>query len=245
MQHKLYDNNPNLRKELIYFLSEFILERRVSQIHNVLKERTRYLTVVLEDIYQSQNASAVLRTCECLGIQDLHYIDGVHNFHINPQVVLGSSKWLTLKNYKGKENNSLKAIESLKADGYRIIATSPHVNGKSINDFELEKGKAAVFFGTEKSGLSKIVLDNADEFISIPMFGFTESYNISVSAAIVMYNLINKLRRSQIDFKLSQSESEILLISWLKATSKNWDMLEKRFLQEKKIDLSEKTSQSI
>lgn len=240
MYNKPYTTNPIIRRELIDFLSGFILERRVSQIQNVLKERTRYITVVLEDIYQSQNASAVLRTCECLGIQDVHYIEGLHSFHINPQVVLGSSKWLTIKNYKGSENNSLMAIEALKTNGYRIVATSPHVNEKSIECFDLEKGKVAVFFGTEKSGLSQTVLNNADEFISIPMFGFTESYNISVSAAIVMYTLIKKLRDSQIDFKLPQEESETLLLSWLKATSKNWEMMEKRFFQEKNIEYSEK-----
>lgn len=240
MQNKLYINNPELRKELIDFLSGCILERRVSQIHNVLKERTRYITVVLEDIYQSQNASAVLRTCECLGIQDVHYIEGRHSFHINPQVVLGSSKWLTLRNYKGSENNSIKAIEELRANGYRIIATSPHINQKSIDSFDLEKGKVAVFFGTEKSGLSESVMNNADGFIAIPMFGFTESYNISVSASIVMYTLIKKLRDSEIDYKLSLEDSEILLLSWLKATSKNWEMMEKRFLQEKNIECSEK-----
>jgi len=240
MQNKHYINNPELRRELINFLSGFILERRVSQIRKILKERTRYITVVLEDIYQSQNASAVLRTCECLGIQDVHYIEGRHSFHINPQVVLGSSNWLTLKNYKGSENNSIKAIEALRANGYRIIATSPHINEKSIDSFDLENGKVAVFFGTEKSGLSQTVMTNADGYITIPMFGFTESYNISVSASIVMYTLINKLRQSEIDYKLSLEESEILLLSWLKATSKNWEMMEKRFLQEKNIGCSEK-----
>ncbi|RPH34550.1 MAG: TrmH family RNA methyltransferase [Bacteroidales bacterium] len=240
MHSKRYIDDPIIRRELIDFLSGFILERRVSQIQNVLKERTRYVTVVLEDIYQSQNASAVLRSCECLGIQDIHYIEGVHSFHINPQVVIGSSKWLTIRNYKGTDNNSIKAIESLKSNGYRIVATSPHVNEGSINDFDLDKGKVAVFFGTEKSGLSQTVMKNADEFISIPMFGFTESYNISVSAAIVMYTLIKKLRDSGVDYKLQQEESEILLLSWLKATSKNWEMMEKRFFQEKNIACSEK-----
>ncbi len=240
MQDKLFNSNPELRRELIDFLSRFILERRVSQIKNVLKERTRYITVVLEDIYQSQNASAVLRTCECLGIQDVHYIEGVHSFHINPQVVIGSSKWLTFKNYKGSENNSIKAIESLRANGYRIVATSPHVNEKRIDNIDLGKGKVAVFFGTEKSGLSQTIMNNADEFISIPMFGFTESYNISVSAAIVMSSLLNRLRGSEISYKLALDEGEILLLSWLKSTSKNWEMMEKRFFQEKNIQHFEK-----
>ncbi len=235
MSQKNYYTDPKIRNELISYLSGFILERRVEQIQNVLKERTRYITVVLEDIYQSQNASAVLRTSECLGIQDIHYIEGVHNFHINPQVVLGSNKWLTIKNYKGSENNSQKAISSLKENGYRIVATSPHAHGVTLDDFDLSKGKAAIFFGTEKSGLSQTVLSNADEFVAIPMFGFTESYNISVSAAIVLFTLLNKLRKSDIDFKLSDEEGQILLLSWLKATSKDWPLMEKRFLKEKNL----------
>jgi len=240
MNKTLFINNPSLRSEYIAFLSDFILERRVEQIHNVLDSRTRYITVVLEDIYQSQNASAVLRTCDCLGVQDVHIIEGKHSFNINPQVVLGSSKWLTLTKYKDENNNSLRAIESLRADGYRIVATSPHTKDVSLDCFDLNKGKAALFFGTEASGLSETVLENADEFISIPMYGFTESYNISVSAAIVLYTLIGKLRNSDIKHQLSHDESEILLLAWLKSTTKNWEMMEKRFLLEKKIEYNKK-----
>ena len=235
MSSKDYINDPIIRRDLIDYLSGFILERRIDQIHSVLRERTRYISVVLEDIFQSQNASAVLRTSECLGIQDVHYIEGVHNFHINPQVVLGSNKWLTIKNYKGSDNNALKAIQSLRENGYRIVATSPHAKGVTLDDFDMEKGKVAIFFGTEKSGLSETVLSNSDEFITIPMFGFTESYNISVSAAIVLFTLISKLRKSDISYKLTDEERETLLLSWLKATSKNWTLLEKRFLQEKNL----------
>ncbi len=240
MNNTLFMNNPSLRREFIAFLSEFILDRRVAQIHNVLDNRTRYITVVLEDIYQSQNASAVLRTCDCLGVQNVHVIEGKHSFQVNPQVVRGSSKWLTLTKYSEGGNNSIQAIESLRSEGYRIIATSPHTNNVSLNSFDLDKGKIALFFGTEASGLSQTVLKNADEFISIPMHGFTESYNLSVSAAIVLYTLISKLRNSNIKFKISPEESEILLLSWLKETTKNWEMMEKRFLLEKKIEFSKK-----
>jgi tRNA (guanosine-2'-O-)-methyltransferase len=235
MQNKLFENNPSLRREFIAFLSDFILERRVSQIQNVLEKRTKYITIVLEDIYQSQNASAVLRTCECLGVQDVHIIEGKHNFNINPQVVLGSSKWLTIKKYKKDSNNSMAAIDSLKGDGYRIIASTPHANKVNIESLDLHKGKVALFFGTERTGLSETVFKNADEFIAIPMFGFTESFNISVSAAIILHTLIGKLRDSDIQYHLTPDESEILLLTWLKSTTKNWEMMEKRFLTEKNI----------
>ena len=240
MLNPLFINNPSLRSEYIAFLSDFILERRLSQIHKVLESRTRYITVVLEDIYQSQNASAVLRTCDCMGVQDVHIIEKLHSFHINPQVVLGSSKWLTLTKYKEDDNNSIQAIESLKSAGYRIVATSPHAENVDLDRFDLNKGKIALFFGTEVTGLSETVLKNADEFISIPMYGFTESYNISVSAAIVLNTLISKLRNSDIKYQLIQDEHDMLLLSWLKATTKNCEMMEKRFLLEKNIEYSKK-----
>ncbi|NOU19978.1 MAG: RNA methyltransferase [Bacteroidales bacterium] len=218
------------------FLSECIYERRVSQIQRVLESRTRYITVVLEDIYQSQNASAVLRTCDCLGLQDIHIIENRHSFNINPQVVLGSNKWLTIKKYKNEPDNSIKAIEVLRNEGYRILATTPHTEEVPLDRFDLQKGKVALFFGTELSGLSKTVLNNADEFVSIPMYGFTESFNISVSAAIVLYSLTKTLRDSNIQYQLSDDEREDLLLLWLKATTKKWEMMEKRFLFEKKVE---------
>lgn len=236
MDNSLIASDPLLKKDFIAFLSECIYERRVSQIQRVLESRTRYITVVLEDIYQSQNASAVLRTCDCLGLQDIHIIENKHCFNINPQVVLGSNKWLTIKKYKNEPDNSIKAIEALRNDGYRIVATTPHTEEIPLDRFDLHKGKVALFFGTELSGLSKMVLNNADEFVSIPMYGFTESFNISVSAAIVLYSLTKTLRDSNIQYQLSDDEREDLLLSWLKATTKKWEMMEKRFLFEKKVE---------
>jgi tRNA (guanosine-2'-O-)-methyltransferase len=234
MRNNLTINDPLLRKDFIAFLANCVFDRRVAQIQNVLNNRTRYVTVVLEDIFQSQNASAVLRTCDCLGIQDVHIIEDKHKFNINPQVVLGSTKWLTLKKYSGA-SSTCQAIDNLKAEGYRIVATTPHSKEVSLDDFNVHNGKVALFFGTELTGLSDEVLRKADEFISIPMYGFTESYNISVSAAIVCYSLVNKLRNSEIQYLLAEDESENLLLSWLKATTKNWEMMEKRFLMEKNI----------
>lgn len=245
MSNKLFLNNPSLRKDFIAFLSDCLYERRIQQIQKVLEDRTRYITVVLEDIFQSQNASAVLRTSDCLGIQDIHIIENNNKFNINPKVVMGSSKWLTLSKYNGGADNSIKTIESLKEKGYRIVATTPHTNDVTLEDFDLSKGKFALFFGTEYTGLSKKVLDNADEFIRIPMYGFTESFNISVSAAIILYSLVNRLRESDILYRLSSDERELLLLSWLEASSKNWQMMEKRFLSEYNCHLQKNTCQSI
>lgn len=193
-----------MSKELINYLSEYITPERKELFEKVLSSRTRYLTVVLEDIYQSQNASAVLRSCDCFGIQDVHIIENRNQFKVNPDVTLGSTKWLNLHHYREKEQNTLDCINHLRNQGYRIVATSPHANDTNLEDFDLGKGKAALIFGTELTGISAVVENNADEFLKIPMFGFTESFNISVSAAITLHHLNLRLRQSDIDYLLKE-----------------------------------------
>lgn len=218
-------------ERLIRHFSQFLSDSRIAIFNQVLENRTRYLTVVLEDIFQSQNASAVIRTCDCLGIQDIHVIENRNKFRLNRDVVRGSSKWLNIYRYNKNEDNTGDAIASLRANGYRIIATSPHIEELSPENLNLGIGKAAFFFGAEHKGLTNKVLDQADEFIKIPIYGFTESYNISVSAAIILYNLIRNLRLSGIDWQLDKSEKEALMISWLRENIKRSDLIEKAFLK--------------
>src|SRR6056297_3246880 len=130
-----------MQTELIKYLSSFVTPERLMLFDEVLEQRTHYITVVLEDIYQSQNASAVLRTCDCFGIQYLHIIENRNTFRVNKEVALGASKWLTIQKYNQSAQNSSQAIHALKKEGYRIVATSPHINDKLLKDFSLEKGK--------------------------------------------------------------------------------------------------------
>jgi len=218
-------------KGLIEYLSGFITENRLEQLKHVLEHRTRYLTVVLEDIYQSQNASAVLRTCDCFGVQDVHIIENRNEYKINPDVALGASKWLSLNYYKEKENNTLEAINKLKRAGYRIVATTPHTNDVNLEDFDLNKGKSALVFGTELTGVSEVVLENADEFMKIPMYGFTESFNISVSAAITLHHLVYKMKESSMAWHLSDEERDGIMLSWLRRSIKKSDIIEKRYYE--------------
>jgi tRNA (guanosine-2'-O-)-methyltransferase len=222
------------KHELITYLSQCLTPERITIIDEVLQNRTRYITIVLEDIYQPQNASAVLRTCDCMGVQDVHVIENLYKYNINRDVVLGADNWLTLNKYHSKENNSKQAIRQLRDKGYRIVATSPHKNSCTPDQFSPGKGKAAVFFGTEVTGLSETVMKEADEFLTIPMFGFTESFNLSVSAAIVLNQLIMKLRNSDIDWKLTQEEIEDLKIKWYTANINRGDLVVKRFYEEMK-----------
>lgn len=219
-----------MKKELIEYLKPFVTEARLEIFDKVIGYRTRYITVALEDIYQSQNASAVLRTSDCFGIQDVHVIENKNTYKINPDVALGSSKWLNIIKYNKSENNTLEAIALLKKQGYRIVATTPHKNDVDLDNFNLQKGKVALFFGTELNGLSDIAIQNADEYLKIPMFGFTESFNISVSAAIILHHLTLKLRSSNINWQLSNEEIDELKLNWLKQTIKKSDLIIEKFL---------------
>jgi tRNA (guanosine-2'-O-)-methyltransferase len=207
-------------KDLIEYLSQYVTEKRMSLFRDVVKNRTKYITVVLEDIYQSQNASAVLRSCDCFGVQDVHVIENRNDFEVDPNVAMGASKWLTINHYNEGGNNTEKALHKLKNEGYRIIATSPHENDTFLDDFDLEAGKFALVFGTELLGISDEVKQNADTFLKIPMYGFTESFNISVSAAIVLHHLTHKLKKSPVQWQLSPYESDELIMKWLKNSVK-------------------------
>src|SRR5512145_869816 len=149
-----------MREALIEHLSQFVTDRRVKLFDKRLDLRTRYVTIVLEDIYQAHNASAVLRSCECFGIQDVHIIENQFEYRISPDVALGSDKWLTLHRYNiPHTKNTETAIETLRNKGYRIVATTPHKNDCSLEDFDLNKGRTALLFGSELNGLSKLALD--------------------------------------------------------------------------------------
>lgn len=217
---------------LIQFLSEFVTPERLALFQKILSLRTNYITVVLEDIYQSQNASAVLRTADCFGIQTVHVIEDKHVFHLNPNVVRGASNWLTINRYNQTDNNSLDAIRKLKREGYRIVAATPHKHDVNLEDFELEKGKVAFVFGTERPGLTNWAMSEADEFMKIPMVGFTESLNVSVSVAIVLHYLTQKLRNSEINWQLTEPEKQDLMLEWLRLTLKRVDLLEKKYKEE-------------
>ena len=225
-----------MEQDLANYLSGFVTKRRLVLFSEIMDTRTRYLTVVMEDIYQSQNASAVLRSCDCFGVQDVHVIENRNEYTINPNVTLGCNKWLNLSKYNTEDENTILAFDSLRAKGYRIVATSPHHQSAQLDQFDLFKGKSAIVFGTEMNGLSEAALENADEYLYIPMHGFTESLNISVSAAIILHHLSSKLRESGIAWELSNEEKLELKLNWLRQSIKRADLLEKEFYEKRSIN---------
>lgn len=215
--------------ELIRHLSNYMTEDRWSLFQEVVTQRTRHITVILEDIYQPHNASAVLRTCDCFGIQDVHVIENRNEYTINPEVALGASKWLDLYKYNESDGeNTVRAINELQSSGYCVVATSPHIDGHTPDTIEINK-PLAILLGTEGKGLSETAFKAADDYLRIPMYGFTESFNLSVSASLIIHRLTERLRASKTTWELSQSEKEEILLNWMRQSIRNCEHIEKEF----------------
>lgn len=201
------------------FLAQFVTDRRKARIEEILSQRTRHISIALENIYQTHNAAAVLRSCDCFGIQDAHIIENSNSFTPSPDVSLQADKWLSLRRYNQEENNTLACIRQLKAEGYKVIGTSLHKNSIWLDEVDLSE-PVAVVFGTELTGISEIVEQEADVLMKIPMYGFSESFNISVSAAIILSQLRNKLEKEGIDWELSEDEKEAIRLDWYRKSTK-------------------------
>ena len=214
--------------ELLNYLEGFITEERKIRFKEVLSQRTKMITVAVEDVYQMHNTSAVVRSCDVFGIQEAHLIESRFGKRLDAQIAMGSQKWVDIFRYK----TTTACITNLKENGYRVIATTPHDDSCLLNDFILE-GKTALFFGTEKGGLSQEVLKNADGFLKIPMVGFTESLNISVSAAILLQALTKQLKSQSEDWQLTAEEKIIKQIDWTKKSIRSVEDVLARYYKEK------------
>ena len=217
-------------EQLLALMSRHVTADRLEKILAVSAMRTRYLTVVLENIYYSQNASAVLRSCECFGIQDVHVIENGNRLPtINRHVALGTTKWLTIERHNEGKENSAAALDSLKERGYRIVATVPAAEARPLPEFPLEPGRIALVFGNEREGVSPVVREKADEFLTIPMVGFAESFNIAVSAAVILSHLTARLQTSELPWRLPPEELTELRLKWVRRSARRADELEEEY----------------
>ena len=215
------------KKRLNYF-ETFLTDKRKNLFKRVIENRTKHFTVVLEDIFQPHNASAVVRTCDIFGIQNIHIIENKYTNKVSRHVAKGSQKWISSKRYKSDGNNTKICIDNLREKGYQIIATTPHNNSCLLHEFDISK-KTAFVFGVESEGVSDDVKEQADGFLKIPMVGFTESLNISVAAAIILQDVTTKLRESTINWQLKDQEKKVLYFDWVKKTIKNVDKIEEYY----------------
>lgn len=218
-------------RDLLGHFGSFISKSKKQTIDRVLLNRTRYITVVLEDIFQPHNASAVVRSCDCFGIQDLHIIESSNEYILNPNVTQGSSKWVDIYRYnKSGVSNTGNCLTQLENDGYVIYATTPHESEMEIKEIPLDS-KIALLFGTELNGLSDYALQRASKVVTIPMYGFTESFNLSVSVALCLHSLINKLHQSTAEWPLNDQEKDAMRLKWYGKSVRNADILEKAFYE--------------
>ena len=209
---------------LLDYLQNFITEERKQRFSEIISQRTNHFTVAMEDVFQMHNTSAVVRTCEVFGVQQAHSIEGRYGKRLDEKIAMGAQKWVDVFRY----DDTQKCIDTLREKGYQIVATTPHKDAYLLNDFDISK-KSAFFFSTEKEGLSEKVLAQADTYLKIPMVGFTESLNISVAVAIVLQQLTDKLRRSNIKWQLTDEERYSVLEQWTKISVRNVNDVIKRY----------------
>ncbi len=212
------------------YLEGFLTDNRKEKFLKVLSQRTNHFTVAMEDVFQMHNTSAVMRSCEVFGIQELNVVEERYGKKIDKEIAMGAQKWVDINRF----DTMAACISTVKSKGYRIIATTPHQNDCDLDDFDITQ-KAALFFGTERDGLSEEVLAQADGFLKIPMQGFTESLNISVSAAIIIQNLTSRLRKTDIDWHLSAEEIMEKRLDWARNSIKDIKRIEARYFAENNL----------
>jgi tRNA (guanosine-2'-O-)-methyltransferase len=215
-------------QKFLNHLEAFVTDKRKETFTKVLEERTRHFTVVLEDIFQPHNSSAVIRSCDIFGVQDVHVIQNKYSSTVSRHVAKGSQKWLDIKKYNQSATNTQDCLDDLRKDGYQIIATTPHNESCFLHEFDITK-KSAFVFGVEKEGVSEYTMNQADGFLKIPMVGFTESLNISVAAAIILQDITTKLRASTVDWQLSDQEKRELYFDWVHKSIKSIEKISERY----------------
>lgn len=216
--------------DLVEHLKGFLVDERRELFKNKIQERTQHITIILENIFQGRNISASIRSADCFGIQDVHIIENDNIFNDDSEVSMGAEKWITTKRYNKHKHNSIEAIETLRSKGYQIIATSPHNTDCNLYDLDITEKKIALFFGAEVKGCSKETLQLADKRIRIPMYGFTESYNISIAVSLCLQHLTYKMRQSDINWRLPINQQEKVMLQWLRNSIKAAAEIEKKYL---------------
>ena len=226
------NNNPLSADELSLdevrerneYLSPFLLESRIDTLNRALDMRTEYLTVMTENMFHAQNASAIVRHCEAFGVQNIHTVEDLCPFLPTLNIALGTDKWIDVKRHA----TTADAIKDLRKEGYRIIATTPHHKSCTPETFDVKKGKFVLVFGTEKTGVSEEIMAEADEFLQIPMCGMVDSLNVSASAAILIYMLSQRMRLECDNWHLSDEKRTRTLYDWYRYAVRDSEALLER-----------------
>ena len=215
----------NRLQETFDYLKQFLTDERLSKIEHFSQESSDFVLPVMEDVYQFRNAAAIVRSVEACGFHHVVALEEENVFNPNLKVTKGAETWVKVE----KMPNNLDSLKEIKNRGYKILAVSPENNATMLPDYEVNEPIALVF-GTELEGVSDEILDFADETLAIPMYGFTKSFNVSVAAAICMYELKQKLMKSGIDYKLSEEKLLEMKIRWTVNSIRSGEELLERFL---------------
>lgn len=170
-------------------LEPMLTPERIARIDAVLAARLASITPAVEDTYDPHNAAAAIRTSEALGLQELHVIEPAERFSAVKGVTRGSHRWIDLHRWPAAD----ACVDTLHARGFRVYATLPDPKAVSIEDVDVST-PLAVIFGNEHSGVSPTAVAACDGAITVPMFGFTESYNLSVTVGLAMSRLAARRR---------------------------------------------------
>ena len=215
----------NRLQETFDYLKQFLTDERLRKIEHFSQESSDFVLPVMEDVYQFRNAAAIVRSVEACGFHHVVALEEENVFNPNLKVTKGAETWVKVE----KMPNNLDSLKEIKNRGYKILAVSPENNATMLPDYEV-KEPIALVFGTELEGVSDEILEFADETLAIPMFGFTKSFNVSVAAAICMYELKQKLMKSGIDYKLSEEKLLEMKIRWTVNSIRSGEELLERFL---------------
>ena len=231
--HRLVNLSKSQKAELTAYMNTFMRDERRDKLNHVLDNRTTHFCVAMEDLFYERNSGAIIRTADGYGIQNIHVIEPRDSFKSKVTNIIskGAEKWVTKTQHDDIRNGAKMCIDELRSQGYQIVATSPHKDGHTIHDFDISK-KSAFFLGAEKTGISDIVMEEADDYIAMPIYGFTESYNVSVANGILLHELINRLRKSDVDWHLSEEERNDLFLDWTMKSINSSDMIADKFMEE-------------
>ena len=208
----------------IALLSGFMLPARYDVLRRTVAMRTRYMTILAENTFHPQNAAALIRHCEAFGLQQMHTVETFCRFNPSAAIVRGTDRWVDIR----RHGSTAEALAALRAEGYRIVATTPHREDTTPESFDVGRGRFALVFGTEHAGISEEVLASADEFLRIPMCGMVESLNVSASAAILIYMLSERMRRQVEGWNMTAAEQAATLYGWMGRSVKDSEKILKR-----------------
>ena len=219
---------PTLSPEQRKFLESLLSPQRLETLRITLDSRLGDISLVLDNLFDPHNMGAITRTAEALGVQDIHTIERDTSLDLSSKVTKYSDKWITFHRHQSISH----CIKALREDGFQILAAQMTRNAVPVQDVEIHANtKIAVVAGNEHAGVSDEICSLADKQVIIPMYGFTESFNVSVATALVLSDFVRKKRAAIAPETgtLTEKRKNRLYDEWLQKAVKKSDTLLRAF----------------